>query len=270
MATVLTPTAPPAALNGNLYRFGLLLRTNARLFVRNRTALFWSVAFPIGLVLLFGTIFGNQPGLDSKVYIAYLTSGMIVVSLLANGLIGNASTMAVWRERGILQRIQATPLPLWQFLLARIVTQSAIMVIQAFILIATSIVAFGASYTVGNVISAVPAVVAGALLFMALGQAVAALVRKADTVAIVTQVIYFPLLFLGGLMIPVSQLPAPLQTVGAYLPSALIADLIRAPLIGTHLSGIAMTTLPLTTDLLGAIVYFVAAIVVATRFFKWR
>jgi len=107
-------------------------------------------------------------------------------------------------------------------------------------------------------------------LFMALGQAVAALVRKADTVAIVTQVIYFPLLFLGGLMIPVSQLPAPLQTVGAYLPSALIADLIRAPLIGTHLSGIAMTTLPLTTDLLGAIVYFVAAIVVATRFFKWR
>jgi len=44
----------------------------------------------------------------------------------------------------------------------------------------------------------VPAIVGAALLFMAIGQAVAALVEKPETVNVIAQVIYFPLMFLGN------------------------------------------------------------------------
>src|SRR5947209_6042448 len=101
-------TAPKST---DLQRFALLLKTNYRLFVRNRTAMFWNIVFPIGLMLLFGSIYGKQPGA-----ITYLATGMVVLSLMSNGIIGNANTLALWRERGILRRIQTTPLPVWQLL----------------------------------------------------------------------------------------------------------------------------------------------------------
>ncbi|MGI8587484.1 MAG: ABC transporter permease [Chloroflexia bacterium] len=269
MATRITEAAAIGQTGTAVSRFGLLLQANLVMYVRNRTALFWSLAFPIALILLFGSIFGNQSGAGKGVYIAFLTTGMIVLSLLANGLIGNASAMAVWRERGILRRIQSTPLPLWQFLLARIVTQGGIMVVQAFVLVATSILVFGAKYDALNLLIAIPSVIGGALLFMAFGQAVAALARKVETVNIITQVVYFPLMFLGGLMIPLAQLPDWLQAVGKYLPSAMMADLIRTPMVGQSLGQALAPSLPLPADLLGVVIYFAAAVFVAVRFFKW-
>jgi ABC-2 type transport system permease protein len=261
MTTNATTIATPRPAGAAWRRFGLMFQTSLVLYVRNRVAVFWNIVFPIGLMLLFGALYGKQ-----KDVIPYLATGMVVLSLLANGLIGNAATMAIWRERGILRRIQTTPLPLWQLLLARIVAQSIVMIGQALLLIGTSVVVFGAKYDIGNLIRAIPSVVVGALLFMAFGQALAALVRKTESVNIVAQVIYFPLMFLGGLMIPLSQLPDYLQTIGKYLPSALIADLIRTPMLGL---GAADMTLPLATTLLGVVVYFAVTVFIATRFFKW-
>src|SRR4051794_12375770 len=93
-------TAPTST---DLQRFALLLKTNFRLFMRNRIGIFWTMLFPIGLMLLFGSIYGKQPGA-----ITYLATGMVVLSLMSNGIIGNAVTLAMWRERGILRRIQTS------------------------------------------------------------------------------------------------------------------------------------------------------------------
>ena len=84
-------------------------------------------------------------------------------------------------------------------------------------------------------LAAIPPVVVGAVVFMAMGQAVAAVVRKSDTVQLVAQAINFPLMFLGGLAIPIQALPEGLRAVGKYLPSSMMADLVRAPLLtGLH------------------------------------
>ncbi len=267
MATVLTQTTSAAPTYGGLQRFGLLMRTNARLFVRNRTALFWNIAFPIGLMLLFGSIYGSQPGA-----VAYLTTGMVVLSLMANGVTGNAMALATWRERGILRRIQTTPLPVWQLLLARIVTHSVIMVAQAGLLIGTSILVFGASYEWGNVIRSIPVLILGAVLFMAIGQMIAALVQKAETVTVITQVVYFPLMFLGNIVLTSNNLPAALQTVGKWLPSTMVADLVRMTMLGLtpDTAVVPLVVQPLAVDLAGIALYFVVALAVSVRFFKWR
>src|SRR5690242_16379390 len=109
MTTDATTVVTPPQARIAWQRFGLLLQTNLLLYLRNRMAVFWNMVFPIGLMLLFGAIYGKEPAA-----ITYLATGMVVLSLLSNGLIGNAATMALWRERGILRRIQTTPLPLWQ------------------------------------------------------------------------------------------------------------------------------------------------------------
>src|SRR6476661_8362242 len=155
MATTITTVDAARPANASWRRFGLLLQANLLMFLRNRTALFWIIAFPIGLMLLFGAIFGQQEGA-----IPYLTSGMVVLSLMSNGIVGNAGRLAEWRQQGFLRRIQTTPLPVWQLHLSRIVVQAGVMVGQAALLVVTSILAFQARYDLGNLLRAVPAIVA--------------------------------------------------------------------------------------------------------------
>ena len=266
-ATTLAPTVPAGAA---LRRFGLLVQTTALIYLRNRSSLFWIIVFPIGLMLLFGAIWGNAPidpsDPQSITILNIMVPGLIILSLSSNGLIGNASTLAVYRERGILRRIQTTPLPVWQLLLARVITQSAILVGQAGLLVGTSMLAFGARYDALGLIGAIPMVILGAVLFMAMGQAIAALVQKSDTVQLVGQAINLPLMFLGGLTIPLEVLPPGLRAFGQYLPSALLADLVRAPMLaGLHVA----PHVPLEFAFLGVLLYFAASVGIAARFFKW-
>ncbi len=259
----------------NLRRFVLLSWNNFIMYTRNRSALFWVILFPIGYMLLFGAIYGGK-NVDptnpaSAKIISFMVPGLVVMSLMSNGIIGNASAMAVWRERGILRRLQTTPLPIWQMLLSRIIVQAFIMVLQAFILIGLSIVVFQASFDTIGLLEVVPVIIVTAIVCMAIGQMLAALVSKPETVQILTQVIYFPLLFLGGLFIPLDQLPQGIQVVGKYLPSAMMGDLIRAPLLSSYATGsTALTNLPFMVSLLGVLVYFLVAIILAVRFFKWN
>lgn len=270
MTTTTTTLAGSRAGNAGVRRFLILLQTNFVMYVRNRVALFWVIAFPIGLMLLFGAVWGNQT-LDptnpqSFTLISYMVPSMIVLSLMSNGLVGNAGAMAVWREKGILRRIQATPLPVWQFLLARILMQATIMVGQAGLLVGTSMLAFGTKYDLWGLVQAIPPVVVGAVVFMAMGQAVAAVVRKSDTVQLVAQAINFPLMFLGGLALPIQALPEGLQALGKYLPSSMMADLVRAPLLGgLHVE----PNVPLTVAVVGVALYFLVSVGIAARFFKW-
>jgi ABC-2 type transport system permease protein len=271
MVTTTANTAAARVPGTSLRRFGLLLQANLLMYVRERVGLFWVVIFPIILMLLFGTIWGNQPlnpnDPNSPTFISYLAPGLIVLSLMSNGLVGNATNMATYRERGILRRVQSTPLPIWQLMLAYIVMQTVVMVGQAALMIGVSIVVFQARYEGWGLLAAVPVVVLGAVTFMALGQAVAAVVRKVNTVNIVAQVINVPLMFLGGLWLPMSQLPEGLQIVGQFLLSTMLADLLRAALINPLYQD---PNLPLLAGLAGVLVYFAGAVLIAVRFFKWQ
>ena len=259
----------------NLKRFWLLCKYNFLIYVRNKAALFWVIIFPIGYMLLFGSIYGGQSAdpnnPNSLKVISFMVPGLVVMSLMSNGIIGNAGAMAVWREKGILRRLQSTPLPIWHMLLSRILVQSAIMVVQSFLLIGISIAVFGASFDTLGMLEAIPFIILGAIVCMAIGQMIAALIRKPETVQIVSQVVFFPLMFLSGLFIPMNQLPDAVQAFGKFLPTAMISDLIRGPMLNSFTSGaFSITNLPMLVSLAGVVIYFVIAVALAARYFKWN
>lgn len=47
--------------------FWSMVRANVRMSVRNRTALFWNLAFPAIFILIFGAVFGNDAGITFDV-----------------------------------------------------------------------------------------------------------------------------------------------------------------------------------------------------------
>ena len=270
VATNITAIETTRPSNASLRRFALMLKANALMYVRDKTTMFWNIVFPMGLMFLFGAIYGGQKlnpsDPNSATAIVFLVPGLIVLGLMSNGLIGNATAMSNYREQGILRRIQTTPMPLWQLMLARILNQSVILIVQSMLMLGISILVFNARYDAMGVLAAIPIIVLGAIMFMALGQAVSSLVRKWDSALIVAQVINFPLMFFGGLWIPLSSLPGWLQQVSKYLPSSMMADLTRGSMLSDwHME----SNLPFAVDFAGVLIYFLAAVIISARFFKW-
>src|SRR5215211_5411837 len=114
-------------------RFLILAKANLLMNLRNRVTLFWNFAFPIGLILLYGVIWSQA--------IAWLTAGIVVLNLMSSGLMGDSARLTNLRERGILRRVQATPLPTWQLIAAYVVTRLLLVLAQSAAIIATAVLA---------------------------------------------------------------------------------------------------------------------------------
>jgi ABC-2 type transport system permease protein len=102
-----------------------LTTVELKLQLREPLGLFFTLAFPVMLMALFGTIFGNeaedflggygQMDLSVPGYI-----GMIIGTI---GMLGIPTTLSNYRDQGILRRLRATPVQSGSVLWSQVATQ---------------------------------------------------------------------------------------------------------------------------------------------------
>ncbi len=264
-------------------QFWVLFKANLLMQIRNKQVVFWSLVFPILLMLLFGTLFSSQGFTQQsggkKVdlnFASYLVPGLIVLAVMSTGLIGYASTLAVYREKGIFRRIRTTPLPISTFILSKVLVQTLQVVIQAVILTVVGVVVFKAELDWGNLGLGILEVVLIGLTFVAIGQMIAAVVKRSETVSLVTQMINTPMMLLGGLIIPLSQfgdVPI-LPQIGSFLPTGIAVNILRPTISPEPFKNISdiqgILLLPVWASLLILVGYLVVSTIIANRFFKWE
>ena len=73
------------------------LRAQQRLFWRNREAAFFSFAFPIILLALIGSVYGDEP-IDDVSVPTYILVGLLGYGVAANAFAGLAITLVVRRD----------------------------------------------------------------------------------------------------------------------------------------------------------------------------
>jgi ABC-2 type transport system permease protein len=101
----------------------------------------------------------------------------------------------------------------------------------------------------------------GTLAFAGLGLLMAGALRAEATLAL-ANALFIAFLLLGGIVIPVDQLPGPLAAVAGLLPAAALADLFRAALV----SGDIAVAGPVAI----LVVWGVGAVALAARTFRWE
>ncbi len=105
------------------------------------------------------------------------------------------------------------------------------------------------------------ALLLGTLTFGGLGLLLAGALRAEATLAFANG-LFIAFLLLGGIVIPVAELPEPLATLAGLLPAAALADAFRVALgSGEADAGRALATLA---------VWGVGAVVLALRTFRWE
>lgn len=215
-----------------------------RAIVREPTALFFSIVFPVAMFVLFVAMWGRESGtaglpVGTTMLATFGTFGVLSVTFFNPGL-----SVAGDRERGWLRakRVSPTPLPLSLTSKVAAALPYAVGVLLAMTLAAGLTGTLDASGA--TVARLVLALVVGSLPFALFSLAVGFRASTNAGVAIL-QAIMFPMVIASGLWFPLEALPTAVQTLAPFLPTYHLAQLGLAQLSGQagldHLAALLVT-----------------------------
>ena len=236
------------------------LRAQQLLFWRNREAAFFSFLFPILLLVLIGSVYGDEP-IDGVTAPTYLLIGLIGYGAAANAFAALAITLVVRREAGLLKRVRGTPLGSGTYLGAVIGSTVVVIALQVITQLLLGVYVLDADWP-DRFAYFVFAVLLGAAAFAALGIAVTTVVRTAEGSSAVVNAIFLPMAFISGVFFSTAEMPAFLEAISEVLPLTYFLDLIRAAFIpGEDFAPSAVAAV---------VVWGLLGLAVALRRFRWE
>jgi ABC-2 type transport system permease protein len=251
----------PLALLRHQMRFEFLS------LVRNRDARFFTLAMPVGFLVLFCAIFGNgfirgdgESIRSSTYYVANLTVfGIVDVAFMSLVVV-----LVESRESGILRRRQATPQPPWVIVAGRALTTVLLASAIGALLLVIGRVAYGASVPAAGIPSLLVSIVVGSVAFCCMGFAISGVVRSVQSTQPTVMGIAMPLFFISGVFIPWVIIPPWLRHVATVFPMRHLSLAFLAPF--TSHAGQSTWSV---SDLLVVGIWGLGGLALALRTFKW-
>lgn len=204
-----------------------------KLNFRNFLTVFFTMIFPVVMLLLFGSIYGNDP---SDFYGGYgavdmLAPGYINMIILVSGIMTLPMTLSQYRERKILKRFMATPIRPLDILLAQISVNLIMTLLSSIILIVTGIIVFDLHFF-GNVFITMMVMLLIIIAVFNMGLFIAGFSKNAKTTVAIANVVYFVMLFLSGVTMPLEFMPEGVAKFAEFLPVKHGIELLRAAWLG--------------------------------------
>jgi len=207
---------------------GKLCLTEAKLFLREPAAVFFTLAFPLLLLFIFGSTWGNEPSkyFGGFGYVDTAVPAYMAMIIAITGLMSIPISVTGYREKRILRRLRAAPLRPRTILGAWVIVYFWVALLGVLLLIGAAILVYRLRFN-GDPLAVSLAFVLSALSFFALGFLIASLAPTVRIANIAGMVLFFPMLFLSGATIPMQELPETMQTIGRMLPLTHVVQLLQ-------------------------------------------
>jgi ABC-2 type transport system permease protein len=258
-------TTPPSRTT----RLRAAATAEARLLVRNRTAVFNSVLMPLLLVAAVPAlgIGGGAVGLGPT-----LLTAAVVISLVYLTYYNLVTTYVARREDLVLQRMRTGELSDGEVLAATAVPTLLVTVGQLLVVTA-GVVALGEWSAPAQPLLVAFGVLAGLVLMVLLAIASTGFTRTAESAQITTLPIVLVSTALSGMFFPLSVLPEWLSGIARFLPVTPVVDLLHLGFSGTTWEGDPVGDVSVWTWAVfpaGVLVaWIVVGTVLARRGFRW-
>jgi ABC-2 type transport system permease protein len=194
--------------------------------------------------------------------VTYLVPSILAMALMQLGVFA-AVPLVQQREKGILKRMGATPLPRWKLVASNILLRLIVAAVDTVLIIGMGIAAFNIQI-VGNVALALGFVFLGAGAFLALGFMLASFLKTEEQATGVVQVVQMPLMFLSGIFFPFAFMPDFLRSVARFLPLTYLGDGLRQSMVN------APQIAPLAVDAAILLGWMVVCLAISARSFRWE
>ena len=230
-----------------------------RTFWRSREAAVFIFVFPLLLYALLGSVYTGE--IEGEPAAEVLLAGLFGYGAANTAFAGLAIILVGRREMGFLKRVRSTPLPPATYLAAVLLSTLVVFALQSGALLALGALVFDAGMP-ENPEGFAGAVVLGCLSFAGLGVGAASLIRSAEGVSAVVNVVVLPMAFLSGSFGPTRDFPTLVQAIADVLPLTYFLDIVDGVYLGD----------PLFDDrsaVLIVLAWGAAGLVVALRRFSW-
>jgi len=235
-----------------------------KLFLREPYSAFFTLVFPVMLLLLFGSIYGNQPAalFGGRGTVDIMVPGYAALIIGTTGLMSLTITVTSYRERGILRRLRLTTLRPADVLLSQVAVLFVMNVLGTVLLVVVGKVIYGL-HLPADPLSVLAAFLLGSLSFFALGFVLAGVAPTARAAQIIAMVIFYPMIFLSGSGMPIEILPASVRRISQALPLTYVTNLLRGAWAGESWRGH-------WTDVVVLMAVLVAGLLISARTFRWE
>lgn len=209
----------------------LWLRQLKRHF-RSRSRLIGSLGQP--LLFLFALGFGFGPIFQEAGqgnYIQFLAPGIISMSILFTALFSGIEI--IWdRQFGFLKETLVAPVSRLQIMFGRTLGGATVAIFQGVIVFLISLLIGFRPYSLALIFLALLFMVLIALLFTALGTAIASLLEDMQGFQLIMNFLVMPLFFLSGALFPLNNLPKAIALIVKANPLSYGVDGLRGALSG--------------------------------------
>ncbi|MFI6163464.1 ABC transporter permease [Micromonospora haikouensis] len=244
--------------------FTALTRASYKANIRDAVTIFFTFAFPLVFLVIFGLIFKGQEVVETgNGYIDFIAPGVLSWGLANAAAFGVAFTLMQWRRDDLLRLIRLTPARISEVVLARLAVAVCIGVAQCLLFIGVATIPLFGMTVAPRWPLALPVMLLGIATFLGVGLIIGAISKTPEAVSAIGNCVVIPMAFLSGAFIPVELMPDWLRSVSYAMPLRYILDGLVYALAGAGEArdyGVACLVLA------GFATVFTA---IGLRFFKW-
>jgi ABC-2 type transport system permease protein len=182
----------------------------------------WGILFPVAFVLAFAL---RSPG-----DVRSLVPGLLALTVLFGTTSMEAIVIVFERRIGSLERLLLAPMRLPALLAGKLLSGMVFGLTVALVVLVVALAVYGAGSVHWPLL--VLALLLAAAAFSALGALVSVAVKEVFEAQTLANFIRFPMMFLGGVFVPVEALPRSLQVVARALPLTYAVEALRTALAG--------------------------------------
>jgi ABC-2 type transport system permease protein len=210
--------------------YALWLRQLKR-YVRSRARMIASLGQP--LLFLFGFGFGFAPVFQKAGqgnYIQFLAPGVIAMTILFTSIFSGIE-LIFDRQFGFLKEMLVAPVPRVLIMVGRTLGGATVSLLQGLIVVVICLIA-GFRPALSALPAALLFMVLIAVMFTALGTAIASVLSDFQGFQLVMNFLVMPIFFLSGALFPLNNLPKALDIIATIDPLSYGVDGLRSSFIG--------------------------------------
>lgn len=196
-------------------------------------------------------------------YIDFLVPGLLGMNLMGSAIWGMGFSIVESRQKKLLKRLVASPMPRWQYLASYLLSRLSMLVIEVVGFLGFAKLVFGVPFR-GSFWQLGLLCVLTSMAFSALGLLVASRAKTMETASGLMNLVMLPMWILSGVFFSAARFPAVVQPVVRVLPLTAAIDALR----GNMLQG--MNLGQLTTPMAILLTWLLMSFAIALRIFRWR
>jgi ABC-type multidrug transport system permease subunit len=196
-------------------------------------------------------------------YIDFVVPGLLGMNLMGSAIWGLVFALVEARQKKLLKRLVASPMPRWEYLASYLLSRLAMLVIEVAAFLGFARVAFGVPFR-GPLWQLIFLCVLTSMAFSAIGLLIASRAKTMEAASGLTNLVMLPMWILSGVFFSSSRFPAIIQPFVQALPLTAAITALR----GNMLQGLDLTQQMLPVAILLA--WLVIPFAVSLRIFRWR